>query len=140
MDESNHDELTEMETRFLDSVRTGSSDGIEDDHPEETSIKPGFPWKSTIVVIIMMALTMAFTFNIMSTAAQYSDVLSSEKVQTIMKSSDDLQSLSIMSDAYSIRWAIYAGVIIIYAIIEGLVLLTHWYHVRRWSKRGSYDE
>lgn len=133
------DNLTDNEIEFLHSVAHHTD--VEEEHHDDAP--PRFPIISTSIITVVFLALFGTVLYMMSYASRYQVLFQDDNTKNIIESTDSLSSLSMTSMLYDNRVFIYGALIILFILIEGAVLLFHWYHVNKWEQTdegGQSDE
>lgn len=129
--------LNAGDMRFLQGVADTDNEADEDDHADEP---PRFPMISMAVLIVFFLITMFIASYAVSQAAQYVPVMEVKGMDALANSNQTVQAIQRVSAIYDMRYAIYGVIILVYAVIAGMILLVHHFHVRQWEDDEPEDD
>lgn len=129
-------DLNDEELDFLSSVSHHNDKKAEDNE----DVPPRFPIISSAIITTVFAVIFGVVMYMMSYSSRYQVLFHDKQTKDIIESTDSLSSLSSVSMIYDNRYLIYGLVFLIFVLIEGSILLIHWYHVNRWERMEDYDE
>lgn len=130
------EELNDEELDFLSSLSHHNDKKAEDND----DVPPRFPIISSAIITTVFAAIFGMVMYMMSYSSRYQVLFQDKQTKDIIESTDSLSSLSSVSTIYDNRYLIYGLIFFIFVLIEGSILLVHWYHVNRWEQMEDYDD